>query len=723
MNGVKKKDDDQHKVIEYRNHVRNISTPNDSSKDQFSECAGLPVHGQQHQQIGSSLGQSVVPDLMRVYESLTQSSTPQQPPQQESTSNSSDPSAQFHNHQIHNSSHNYNQKQQSQGQNQYQRNIQDEPNTLTSQPHYYQHHSQHHSQQHSQQQQHGHSHQFSHSQMQHENAVPQEFKHEYNGTRTPSQNFSNRNQQNDNRGTQHSYVPTNSHGINGVTHTDTLGNSKTATRKRQIDNEDNRSVNSGSSLGAVSSTKSRKKGAGDSRWSKRFTWPDALHRDFVSAIFDVGLKHASPSAILENMTPNEQITSERIKSHLQKYRLHRPKSKREFIESYDLALARLKRNDAVGSHTNQNAGDQNKKLSLGEVAAHLSFTSMSLDISGIGFPPNSDLTGEVPSSHIHGIPTIPHQGGLRLPQLSDEEKRSPLGASMGYLLGLFVSLTQQISLQRSMKKEAMAENANETYKNTQVPSINQEANQYNRNQMQHHQDMNYNRTQIHHSSSQTNLHRNSSNVHSDPPKNWNPPPSNVTLSHPSKHPGPQRDSVVSHQQQQTPPWSVGVKVNNSIKDSSEITPSIRSFPNMEESNKMKREMQNQMALQKSFRAFKQQELSKCTNQLPLPHSDRPQIQGQTSTLRNSEQDQNSKELNTQDGSKIGLTSSQSSNAGQATHSEGGTDHRIQNSTENTTEGSNAKKAGTMWENAGHGVDDFWNVDMVDDQLFEFLMTE
>jgi hypothetical protein len=34
------------------------------------------------------------------------------------------------------------------------------------------------------------------------------------------------------------------------------------------------------------------------RKTKRFIWPDELHRLFVAAIFDVGLKNASPKALL-----------------------------------------------------------------------------------------------------------------------------------------------------------------------------------------------------------------------------------------------------------------------------------------------------------------------------------------------------------------------------------------------------------------------------------------
>jgi SHAQKYF class myb-like DNA-binding protein len=54
----------------------------------------------------------------------------------------------------------------------------------------------------------------------------------------------------------------------------------------------------------------------------------------VAAIFDVGLKHASPKAILEQMTNTRELTTDHIKSHLQKYRLHRDRAREEFISTY-----------------------------------------------------------------------------------------------------------------------------------------------------------------------------------------------------------------------------------------------------------------------------------------------------------------------------------------------------------------------------------------------------
>jgi len=234
----------------------------------------------------------------------------------------------------------------------------------------------------------------------------------------------------------------------------------------------------GSDEGSNSSrSRSRKKGGkADCRWSKRFQWPDELHREFVSAVFDVGLKHSSPSAILEHMTPNEAITSERIKSHLQKYRLHRQRSKREFMSSYDSAMGQFK--SAPGGVLGD--PDEVRTLNCGEAAAHLSCSTSSDPNSKMVAGAKSETTppmSPLPASNKTDMASTPAQasigasaqiqtqqrarteeksfnqgsfsgGALHLPQLTEEEKRSPIGASMGYLMGLFFSLDQQLQLQR-----------------------------------------------------------------------------------------------------------------------------------------------------------------------------------------------------------------------------------------------------------------------------------
>jgi len=65
-------------------------------------------------------------------------------------------------------------------------------------------------------------------------------------------------------------------------------------------------------------------------------WTFEQHREFAVAIFESGLKNCSPSIIMENMRKKPTyITRERTKSHLQKYRQTKERSKRQFLKDYD----------------------------------------------------------------------------------------------------------------------------------------------------------------------------------------------------------------------------------------------------------------------------------------------------------------------------------------------------------------------------------------------------
>jgi SHAQKYF class myb-like DNA-binding protein len=229
-----------------------------------------------------------------------------------------------------------------------------------------------------------------------------------------------------------------------------------------------------SSSGKMARRKSEKDS--DGRWSKRFTWPEELHRDFVSAVFDVGLKHSSPSSILEHMAPHAQLNTERIKSHLQKYRLYRAKSKKEFMASYDASLTQMQKKGLDGFQS----------LAAGEVASYATFSVMK-DDEMKEVPSSSAAISRAPSSH--RPPPLPKQepddgvdtasamnlkrppasasGGISqdtivLPRLTEAEKQSPMGASMGYLMGLFFSLRQQLMAQRAAAHEAALAAASST---------------------------------------------------------------------------------------------------------------------------------------------------------------------------------------------------------------------------------------------------------------------
>jgi SHAQKYF class myb-like DNA-binding protein len=104
-------------------------------------------------------------------------------------------------------------------------------------------------------------------------------------------------------------------------------------------------------------------------------WSESLHRDFVSAIFDIGVKHATPAVVLETMlVQDREVTADRVKSHLQKYRVHRDRSKTEFMAQYDQALERIKERGGTNWHPTD-------RFLGGDVAASMAYYSMNPDAS------------------------------------------------------------------------------------------------------------------------------------------------------------------------------------------------------------------------------------------------------------------------------------------------------------------------------------------------------
>jgi len=127
-----------------------------------------------------------------------------------------------------------------------------------------------------------------------------------------------------------------------------------------------------------------------------------MHRDFVSAIFEVGLMCSSPDTISMYMPNDKRFSSEIIKSQLQKYRQHWKETKSQILPSiYD---------------------------------------------TYINIPQNKYINYSIPSCY----PYL-NRNPLYLPILTEAEKNSLVGVSMKYLLGLFINLKQQLLLQRSRR--------------------------------------------------------------------------------------------------------------------------------------------------------------------------------------------------------------------------------------------------------------------------------
>ncbi len=412
--------------------------------------------------------------------------------------------------------------------------------------------------------------------------------------------------------------------------------------------------------GGKKSARGKKSKKEDGRWSKRFTWPEDLHRDFVSAIFDVGLKHSSPSTIMEHMPKHEQINTERIKSHLQKYRLHRVKSKKEFISSYEASLRNFQQN--------QNSSSSNLVSGAGEVAAHLTASAIGNNKSSTGAKdgPASNARAAVSSADPNqkqvqlrsSKNASASNESLMLPQLTEAEKASPIGAAMGYLMGLFFSLKQQLIIQRSL--EAAGEKAK----------------------------------------------------------------GNVMFSSSTPAMAPSGGNAIAATNPSAAATAAAVAagvdfVADGNLQQSQPQNGVRS--NIEVNSMMKREMKNQMALQNKMRALKQQELDKYKNinkgatpdavmttmghenttaHLAVAMDSNGNVEGNfaagVGTSEQPVQQQPVQQMATQGAGEMAGNDLSSGNAG-------------------TREGGNGNLLGI------DNSEEFWHTDVMDDQLFEFLL--
>jgi SHAQKYF class myb-like DNA-binding protein len=196
-------------------------------------------------------------------------------------------------------------------------------------------------------------------------------------------------------------------------------------------------------------------------------WSEEMHRYFVAAIYDCGLRHSSPSVIMENMsTRPASLTSERVKSHLQKYRKHKEKSKEAFMADYDSFMRKAVTVGGAGgsgvSHVVMPPSAMIEmmgggKPSGGDIAAFLSYSAMTEG--------DNTVNGKAPLSSL-GIAKesqdyLKNFSGTNVPfpQLTEEEKRSPLGISMVYVMGLFSSMSQYMMQERRKRLRANSSDA------------------------------------------------------------------------------------------------------------------------------------------------------------------------------------------------------------------------------------------------------------------------
>ena len=187
-------------------------------------------------------------------------------------------------------------------------------------------------------------------------------------------------------------------------------------------------------------------------------WDESLHRAFVEAIFEIGLRHSSPSTIVENMSNHPPLlTSERVKSHLQKTRLHGAREKESFLDDYDVfvrqALKGLKSLRQPSSHFPVPIKLMNqidKAFLGGKVAAYLTLRII-CDSSALC---KEGQIGQETLGPLKAAPSLSEDSVgsqvIRIPKplVNDDERDSPLGTAMRLSIGLLENISKMLLEQR-----------------------------------------------------------------------------------------------------------------------------------------------------------------------------------------------------------------------------------------------------------------------------------
>jgi SHAQKYF class myb-like DNA-binding protein len=221
-------------------------------------------------------------------------------------------------------------------------------------------------------------------------------------------------------------------------------------------------------------------------------WTKEDHRSLVQAIYEVGLRHSSPSVIQEHMIScnDEHVTGERLKSHLQKYRKNIAKNRDDFLNEYDDWLEKALAVGTIGGDPFCDDGrgvlylqpplvaaqmtGSGRPLVGGEPAAFVTYSVMYEQTAPAATTASSyptefgetyyqsqsqavsiDLRREMDPSDESppSSPAAHHE--YAFPILTDEERRSPLGMCLSRVLGLFQPMSLML-LQERGKNQALS---------------------------------------------------------------------------------------------------------------------------------------------------------------------------------------------------------------------------------------------------------------------------
>lgn len=189
-------------------------------------------------------------------------------------------------------------------------------------------------------------------------------------------------------------------------------------------------------------------------------WTEEEHVQFVSSIFEIGLKEASPSIIIENMSMKqtreiEMITSERVKSKLQKYRKNKTKSREDFLIKYKAFLGSMNLLEKAGAV--ENYSDRSSSS-----AGYLTYAVMKEinkekeeSVNTIKETKKREAVDDTLSTTILRKRAKQYVNAnflgsaIQFPILTEAEKKSSLGIAMTFIMGLFLSMSQHLTRERT----------------------------------------------------------------------------------------------------------------------------------------------------------------------------------------------------------------------------------------------------------------------------------
>ena len=225
------------------------------------------------------------------------------------------------------------------------------------------------------------------------------------------------------------------------------------------------------------------------------------HREFVHAIFTLGLKESSPLSVMDHMSERskavyEGLNLERIKSKLQKFRKKKDRNTAEFMDLYESTLEDFcelipKSNSNRPKKIDRRLLPPIETLGSGEIAAYLSFSvlanehlndddnddSQTSEFSAANSRSsrsrkqqrsslfaNMNKRSRTESSSTAQDATIEDlvaatsgcggQSGNKLimPTLTEAEKKAPIGKAFASFMTLYKSMEEQLDLQRKKNR-------------------------------------------------------------------------------------------------------------------------------------------------------------------------------------------------------------------------------------------------------------------------------